>query len=185
MNNNLQNMLCLDVFLQSLSDTHKTHLWQSCIRNFDVTLPLHSLDIISQGWQIQKKFELQCLVNWSRRFHWQEDIYQILDNSYEALVLTDFERKILWVNEGFEIMTGYKSCEAVGRKPIFLQGKSTEPSIRLLFRQKLQEEVNFTLTITNHRKNGEPYLCKVDIFPLHNAQNVVSHFLALETEVVA
>jgi PAS domain S-box-containing protein len=80
-------------------------------------------------------------------------------------------------------MTGYKMHEAVGRKPNFLQGKNTDEATRMRFRESLMMGKEFSLNITNYRKNGEEYLCKVQIFPLRNTQNQIIHFLALEQEI--
>jgi PAS domain S-box-containing protein len=119
----------------------------------------------------------------AKKFAWQVDFTTVFSNDFEALVLTDTERKILWVNKGFETMTGYKTHEAVGRKPNFLQGENTDEATRMRFRESLAMGKEFSLNITNYRKSGEEYLCKVQIFPLRNIQNKIIHFLALEQEI--
>jgi PAS domain S-box-containing protein len=119
----------------------------------------------------------------AKKFTWQVDFTTVFSNDFEALVLTDTERKIVWVNKGFETMTGYKTHEAVGRKPNFLQGENTDEATRMRFRESLAMGKEFSLNITNYRKSGEEYLCKVQIFPLRNTQNKIIHFLALEKEI--
>jgi PAS domain S-box-containing protein len=119
----------------------------------------------------------------AKKFAWQVDFTTIFSNNFEALVLTDTERKIVWVNKGFETMTGYKTHEAVGRKPNFLQGEKTDEATIMRFRENLAMGKEFSLNITNYRKSGEEYLCKVQIFPLRNNQNKIIHFLALEQEI--
>jgi PAS domain S-box-containing protein len=147
------NMLCFDVFSMGLSN-----------------LVEHITD----------KSTLEKL---AKKFAWQIDFNTVFSNDFEALVLTDSERKIVWVNKGFEFMTGYKTHEAIGKKPNFLQGENTDEVTRLLFRESLRMGKEFSLSITNYRKNGEEYLCKVQIFPLRNKQNQIIHFLALEQEI--
>ena len=72
-----------------------------------------------------------------------------------AVVLTNAEKNILWVNSFFTSMTGYTLDEAVGKKPSFLQGPGTEEYQREYIRQKLNELVPFKANITNYRKNGQ------------------------------
>jgi PAS domain S-box-containing protein len=146
---------------------------------------LHCFDVFFMGLSnlvdfISDKTTLEKL---AKKFAWKIDLTSVLSNDFEALVLTDTERKIQWVNKGFEIMTGYKTHEAIGRKPNFLQGENTDESARKRFRDGLSSGEEFSLSVKNYRNNGEEYLCKVQIFPLRNKKNEITHFLALEQEV--
>ena len=80
-------------------------------------------------------------------------------------------------------MTGYPANFAKGKKPNFLQGKNTSASIRKKIKSKVTLENNFSEILANYRKNGEEYLCKIDIYPIKNLDQQVTHFLALEKEV--
>lgn len=182
---NLNNMICLDIFLTGSNLKKGQNFGDKIVSNQKEGNHLLSYDISSMGFvkmkeQIGDKILLEKLAH---KFAWQTDLQQILCNEFEALVLTDVEKQILWVNKGFERMTSYKSCEAVGKKSNFLQGKNTEESTRIYFREKFKEGNPFDLSITNYRKNGEEYLCKVYIFPLQNNENKITHFLALEHEI--
>ncbi|MCS6834209.1 MAG: PAS domain-containing protein [Flammeovirgaceae bacterium] len=171
--------------METASEKHPSLLIDSTeipIKNY----VLHCYDIVGiclMNVSRRRLLTLQHLKQVAKKMQWKDNIDEILSNQYQAIVLTNTDREILWVSEGFEEMTGYPFKEVIGKKPGFLQGKNTDPATRMLFRQKLQEEVNFSLNIINYRKNGEEYLCKVDIFPLHNVFDKVSHFLALEQEV--
>lgn len=45
-----------------------------------------------------------------------------------GVVVTDTDGLVIWVNRGFQLMTGYSVDEALGRKPgTFLQGEQTDP----------------------------------------------------------
>ncbi|WMN11383.1 PAS domain-containing protein [Marivirga salinae] len=185
--NNLSNMMCLDIYLMDLSpqEYHKMHTKiLDTPKDFKNVLHCHDIAAMSNANVLSKiKIDLSCLEKYAQRNRWQENIQKILKNPFEALVLTNLEKEILWVNSGFEAMTGFKAQEAVGLTPTFLQGKNTDSNTRSIFRQKLQEDRNFSISIKNYRKNGEEYDCKVDIFPLHDSENRISHFLALEQEI--
>ena len=100
-----------------------------------------------------------------------------------AVILTDNLRRILWVNEDFTRITGYNLEEAIGRSPgQLLQGPDTEPEAVERIRLGLSSEIAFKEEITNYRKNGEPYLCKLVIHPIHNAERELVNFIAFEVD---
>ncbi len=154
-----------------------------------LVMPLISWDIFSQ-------FSLNTIVNRNTK---NNDINQLLyfsnklnlnkkmassilsHNRYEALVLTNKSREILWVNEGFTEMTGYSKDFAIKKTPVFLQGEATTEKKRLNIRKKLNEETSFKEVIINYKKDGTPYHCEIQIFPLVN--NETTYYLALETAV--
>ncbi len=100
-----------------------------------------------------------------------------------AVILTDPDRRILWVNRDFEAITGYAVDEVVGLSPgRILQGPKTEPDAVDRIRQGLAREEPFKETITNYRKNGEPYMCKLVIHPIHDYKDRLVNFLAFEVD---
>ncbi len=100
-----------------------------------------------------------------------------------AVILTDASRRILWVNRDFEAITGYEIGEVVGMSPgQILQGPRTEPDALERIRQGLAREEPFKETITNYRKNGEAYECKLVIHPIHNEEQELVNFLAFEVD---
>jgi len=99
-----------------------------------------------------------------------------------AVILTDADRKILWVNEDFTEITGYNLSEVVGKKPSLLQGPGTEREAISRIRRKLEHTVPFQDEITNYRKNGEPYLCKLVIHPVFDQNQQLTNFIAFEVD---
>lgn len=100
-----------------------------------------------------------------------------------AVILTDAKRRILWVNRDFEAITGYEIGEVVGLSPgQLLQGPKTEPDALERIRQGLASEEPFKETITNYRKNGEAYECKLVIHPIHDNTKQLVNFLAFEVD---
>ena len=100
-----------------------------------------------------------------------------------AVILTDNLRRILWVNEDFTHITGYDVHEVIGRSPgELLQGPETEPEAVERIRLGLSSEVAFKDEITNYRKNGESYVCKLVIHPIHNPERELVNFIAFEVD---
>ncbi len=99
-----------------------------------------------------------------------------------AVILTDANRKIIWVNEDFTQITGYALNEVLGKKPSLLQGKESEAEAISRIREGLEHLVVIKDEITNYRKNGERYLCKLVIHPILDADHSLTHFIAFEVD---
>jgi len=138
------------------------------------------------GFQHKKpNLELQCLIDFGKKYQWQMDLSTIITNQYDAIVLTTYEQKIEWVSKGFFKMTGYPASFAKGKRPTFLQGKDTSATTREYIRQQLALEKPFSATVINYRKDNSKYSCIIQLYPLKDADNKITHFLALEKEIAA
>ena len=107
----------------------------------------------------------------------------ITGDRYDALVVTDAQLTIKWVNPGFSDMTGYAKSYAIGKTPHFLQGEKTTDVSRKAIRKGLNNKVTFNQSVINYKKNGEEYLCEIKIIPLFDNQNQVTNYLAVEKEI--
>ncbi len=101
-------------------------------------------------------------------------------NSNIAVILTDKHRRILWVNDEFTELTGYSLGEVQGRKPSLLQGPNTEGETVSEIRKNLDNHVPFKSQITNYKKNGEEYLCRLVVHPVFDTENQLINFIAFE-----
>lgn len=99
-----------------------------------------------------------------------------------AIVITNPNKKIIWINDGFTSLTGYQMQEAYGKSPSMLQGVDTKEEVVECMRKLLALEIPFTETISNYRKDGSHYNCILTIHPIFNLNNELIAFLALEGE---
>ncbi|CAM1344369.1 PAS domain-containing protein [Tenacibaculum amylolyticum] len=183
----IDKMKCLDMYVNSLSDDEylklkdRIHTSDENIVNL-VSLDLHlqNFNALLQNATIQN--DLFSLNTFAKKLRWKNNIEKILtNNSFEALVLTDINRTILWVNDGFATMTGFSKKDAIHNTPSFLQGSSTSKVTRARIREKLKMNQPFKEVIVNHRKDNTTYKCELHIFPLYNEET--THFLALERRI--
>jgi PAS domain S-box-containing protein len=128
--------------------------------------------------------EFQLLQKKAREQAWQNmpPLLDQLHNPDTAIILTNAQQKIEWVNRGFCKMTGYTLEEVSGRNPKMLQGKETSGEHIEHLRQSIKKLQPFSAEILNYRKSGEAYFCQVAIFPLLNDQNILVNFIAIERE---
>lgn len=153
--------------------------------------PVASLEIMlmdyAQHRALNKEadvFRQLCLV-----FDWQltpsrQNRYLRQLRQGHTLVLTDLKQTILWTSQRFMRMTGYRLAEAVGQRPVMLQGPATNPATTQRIREKLAQAKAVRADVVNYRKDGNPYTCRVSIAPLRNRQGELTHFLAVEREII-
>jgi len=144
--------------------------------------PLMSWDISNPNYNLidKRSVDLKALNSISVANNWDVDFVKELSISYQTLILTDLKQTILWVNHGFQSMTGYAPDYAIGKKPAFLQGPETSEIVKNRIRKKLMSGGRISETITNYKKNGNPYECHITIIPLLDSNHVITHYLALE-----
>lgn len=183
----MHDMMCLDIYLSSLSaDEYKKIKHHIKPRECTPT-PLLSWDIYSNFYsrinaQLEQKNEINAFGKFALKLKLKNDIDAIFkDRMFEALVVTNVEKKIVWVNNGFTKMTGYTKIFALGKTPAFLQGEATEKETKKRIRAQILERKSFVEVITNYRKDKTTYLCELTIFPLYGQHS--NYFLALERQV--
>jgi len=151
--------------------------------------PLKSWDIFTQTIDRQaetfiRNTEIAVLNEFKERYHWNFNIEEALNNTtFEAIILTNLEQEIQWVNKGFIGMTGYPVNFAKGKKPKFLQGLDSSKEVLKNIRNHIEQEQYIKERVTNYRKNGEKYICDIEIFPIRDENDKLSHLLALEKEI--
>ncbi len=101
-----------------------------------------------------------------------------------AVVLTDAQGGIEWVNEGFTRLTGHTLDEVRGRKPgAVLQCPDTDSRTIEHMRQMIAQQRGFSVEILNCRKDGQKYWAAVEIQPIADDSGTVTHFVAIESDV--
>ncbi len=103
-----------------------------------------------------------------------------------AVVITDAEGYIEWVNAGFTRISGYTAEETVGRTPGgVLQGQATDPATVAQMREAIRSRQGFDLEVLNYHKNGQPYWLHITAQPVFDDRGELRHFVAIETDITA
>ncbi|MFO0292471.1 MAG: ATP-binding protein [Rhodospirillales bacterium] len=103
-----------------------------------------------------------------------------------AVVLTDREGRIVWVNDGFTRITGYAMNEVVGRKPgHILQGPDTDREVVRRIAAALARGEGFNEEILNYGKDGGSYWLNVEVRPIRDERGETVNFMAIERDITA
>ncbi|APZ47934.1 diguanylate cyclase [Polaribacter reichenbachii] len=188
MKNNISKMSSLDIYLSNLSDKEYEEIKHKFSTQKLKVMPLISWDLFTLDYQkrideAKKKTELQQVLSFAKQFNWQNNLKQAFsENEYEALIITDKNQNIIWVNEGFTFMTGYSKSFAINKNPRFLQGNNTSLETKKRVKKKIALNKPFKDFIINQRKDKSNYKCEIKIIPLYNEHT--THYIAFEKQVV-
>ena len=101
-----------------------------------------------------------------------------------AVVITNAQRRITWVNEGFTRMSGYTLAESIGKSPRELvQSPACDRATIDAMRAALDKEMGFHCEILNLRKTGQPYWIDLDIMPLPAPDGLFIGFMSIELDI--
>ncbi len=101
----------------------------------------------------------------------------------EAIMITDSDGNIEYVNNAFEKMTLYTSGEVIGRNPNLLNcGKQTKSFYQRLWQTILDGGV-FSDIIINSKKDGQLYYEEKTITPQKDRSGNITHFIATGKDV--
>ncbi|MFC7176130.1 PAS domain-containing protein [Halosegnis marinus] len=90
---------------------------------------------------------------------------------------------LVYVNDGFEEMTGYDRAEVLGRNCRFLQGEGTDPATVRRLREGIEAERPVAVEIRNYRKSGEPFWNRVEVVPVEGDDGETAHFIGFQRDV--
>jgi two-component system NtrC family sensor kinase len=106
-----------------------------------------------------------------------------LESAANAIVITDSDGHIIWVNPAFTSLTGYSKQEVMGQNPRLLKSGQH----KLAFYQDLWETITsgriWRGEVVNRRKEGSHYTEEMTITPVRDAGGEITHFIAFKQDV--
>lgn len=117
-----------------------------------------------------------------------ESRMQLLSASLEAaanaIVLTDVNGNLEWVNTAFSELTGYSREEALGKNPreLVKSGKQSQEFYEELWDTILSGRV-WRGELINRRKDGSLYIEEESITPVRNQNGEIGHFIAVKQDI--
>jgi PAS domain S-box-containing protein len=101
-----------------------------------------------------------------------------------AVIITNADRKIIWVNPGFTKITGYTSDEAIGKGPgELLQFEKTNQQTINDMRDAFLKAKPIRVELLNKGKRGNEFWVDMDIQPLTDMQGKINGFIAVQSDI--
>lgn len=93
------------------------------------------------------------------------------------------DHPIVYVNQAFEHITGYKAAEVMGRNCRFLQGENTDPRATRVLREGIRNQESVQVEILNYRKNGTPFWNELSVSPVYDEIGRLTHYVGVQTDI--
>ncbi len=134
-----------------------------------------------------------CLSSYdlSQQRHTEQQIRLLaaaVNSTDEGVVITDAQLEppgphIIFVNEGFCQMTGYKFQDVIGKNPRQFQGEQTSRHTLNKLKTSLNDGKTFRDEITNYRADGTPYEVVIIVCPIFDHNNSITHYVSIQHDV--
>ena len=106
-----------------------------------------------------------------------------IEQSPTAVVITDLQGTIEYVNPEFLEMTGYDKSEVIGASTRILKSGFMPDGFYKELWRTIEVGRTWKGEILNRRKNGELYWALSSISPIRDHLNRITHYLATKTEI--
>lgn len=93
------------------------------------------------------------------------------------------DNPIVYVNQAFTRQTGYARSVSIGRNCRFLQGEKTEKAAVDMIRAGVENQDSVSVDILNYRANGEPFMNRLVIAPIFDAEGNTRYFMGIQKEL--
>jgi len=109
-----------------------------------------------------------------------------IDPSMHSISLADVRRDdcpLIYVNKGFERLTGYTREESVGRNCRFLQGPDTSPAATAKMRAAITDGQPLIVDLLNYRKDGSTFWNRVSFKPVLDRDGQLTHVIGIQSDI--
>ena len=106
-----------------------------------------------------------------------------VDSSFDHVIISDLNGKILYANHAAELLTGFTKEEMIGQTPA-LWGKQMPPEFYETFWRTIKiEKSPYAGELTNCRKDGTKYLTTLRVSPILDDHGDISFFVGVERDI--
>lgn len=93
------------------------------------------------------------------------------------------DNPIIYVNSGFERITGYTAAEVMGQNCRILQGTDKEQPALELLRSAIATGTDTQVILRNYRKDGSLFWNEFCLTPVRDATGCLTHFIGIQTDI--
>lgn len=106
-----------------------------------------------------------------------------IEQAADAVMITDRNGIIEYVNPAFEVMTGYTRGEAIGNKPNLVKSGQHDAEFYGQLWSAISRGEVFQDVLVNRRKSGVIYYEEKTITPLKDRANHITHYIATGKDI--
>ena len=112
------------------------------------------------------------------------ELAQISTMSNDAILMTDVDERIIWINPAFTRLTGFDEKASLGRRPgHLLQGADTDKETTARIREAIKAREPIREELVNYHADGSAYWVSLSISPLTSTDGQVDRFVAISVDI--
>ncbi|WGS87334.1 PAS domain S-box protein [Methylomonas sp. UP202] len=108
---------------------------------------------------------------------------QTVEQSPDAILITDLDRNIEYVNQAFVERSGYGRNEVIGRTPGLLKSGKTPATTYQALNAALARGETWKGEFVNRRKDGGEYVEFAIVIPVRGSDGGVSHYVSVQEDI--
>lgn len=111
---------------------------------------------------------------------------RIIDASDDGIVVAEQEGDetiLIYVNQGFERLTGYSADEILYQDCRFLQNDDRDQEGLAAIRKALTEGLPCRTVLRNYRKDGTLFHNELSITPVHDEDDNLTYYIGVQKDV--
>ena len=140
-----------------------------------------TIDLERTNLELKEAIEQQCRTENELRL-----FQRAMAATSEGVTIVDATRPelpLVYVNSGFERLTGYAASEVLGRNPHFLIDSQTDLEISRGMIEAIQRLEPCTVEVLTRRKDASRFWTRLSLTPVDNGQGVVTHYVGIQVDV--
>jgi PAS domain S-box-containing protein len=107
----------------------------------------------------------------------------LVEQDPNAVIVTDLDARIEYVNDAFLAMTGYERDWILGKNPRVLRSGKTPRSTYINLWKQLQQGDNWQGEFINRRRDGSELIEHAIIMPLRQPSGEITHYVAIKRDI--
>jgi len=122
----------------------------------------------------------------TRRIRMEEEMRRLavaVEQSTEAIIITDVDGSILYVNAAWELITGYTAKNVIGKTPRILKSGKHDAEFYRNFWNTINKGKAWEGRFTNRKKNGTLYDVETLVYPIRDKNGKVINYVGFGRDI--
>lgn len=108
---------------------------------------------------------------------------EALSSVSQGVLIAGQDRRLLYANPAFCVITGYQPADFIGQGCKFLQGPDSDPAVIAQIGRALDHAESFNGEILNYKKTGEAFWNELSITPVGKAGAGPAYFIGITRDI--
>ena len=106
-----------------------------------------------------------------------------MSSSVGLIAVGEPGQPLVYVNEAFERMTGYRAAEVLGRNWRLGEGPETDPETAARLHEAVERGEELRVPVRHHRRDGTAYWSETLMAPVYAENGAVTHYMSVQKDV--